>query len=293
MLDLLEPDWNLNGKAAAEDLQSVESARRAPDELNPATSALRSRLLRALPTTMALVALQRPSRADLGVPRPLGRGLPGLRLRAGGAHQLTTDDLRDPGDAMANLRQDSVVSNAMSADTEFVVNHREVELARRSSCVARPTAASATSARRCTSNTSCSPPCWWLGAEAGPGRQADIAAVTGDDAAMRCSVSAPTSTSSRRCSRRGRGLEREFLVPLDELGGRSPTPSGTRGAPPAPGREDRRGLGPVQARLRAVPGRAIRPRTTTSNSIRNDRHASCRARRAGDNSPSKVEEASS
>jgi hypothetical protein len=50
-------------------------------------------------------------------------------LRPGsGAAQLTTDDIRDQGDAMANLRQDSVISNAMSADTPFVVNHRKVEL---------------------------------------------------------------------------------------------------------------------------------------------------------------------
>jgi serine/threonine protein phosphatase PrpC len=47
-----------------------------------------------------------------------------------GAHQLTTDDLRDPGDALANLRHDSVVSNAMSADTEFHVNYRRVQLRR-------------------------------------------------------------------------------------------------------------------------------------------------------------------
>ena len=39
-----------------------------------------------------------------------------------------TDDLRDPGDALANLRRDSVVSNAMSADTEFHVNYRRVKL---------------------------------------------------------------------------------------------------------------------------------------------------------------------
>ena len=45
-----------------------------------------------------------------------------------GARQLTTDDLRDPGGALANLRRDSVVSNAMSADTEFHVNYRKVEL---------------------------------------------------------------------------------------------------------------------------------------------------------------------
>ena len=45
-----------------------------------------------------------------------------------GARQLSTDDLRDPGDALANLRHDSVVSNAMSADTEFHVSYRRVEL---------------------------------------------------------------------------------------------------------------------------------------------------------------------
>jgi hypothetical protein len=47
---------------------------------------------------------------------------------ATGAHQLTRDDLRDAGDALVNLRQDSVVSNAMSADTDFVVHHHMVEL---------------------------------------------------------------------------------------------------------------------------------------------------------------------
>ena len=45
-----------------------------------------------------------------------------------GASQLSTDDLRDPGDALANLRRDSVVSNALSADTEFHINYRRVEL---------------------------------------------------------------------------------------------------------------------------------------------------------------------
>ena len=49
-------------------------------------------------------------------------------LPADGARQLSTDDLRDPSDAMANLRRDSVVSNAMSADTDFHVNYRRVEL---------------------------------------------------------------------------------------------------------------------------------------------------------------------
>jgi hypothetical protein len=99
--------------------------------LNAPASGLRSRLLRALPTTMALMALQRRE------PRK-GRWT-GYLLWSGdsrvyvfdpsaGAHQLTRDDLRDRGDALVNLRQDSVVSNAMSADTDFVVHHHRVSL---------------------------------------------------------------------------------------------------------------------------------------------------------------------
>jgi hypothetical protein len=49
-------------------------------------------------------------------------------LDASGLHQLSTDDLREVGDALSNLHQDSPVSNAMSADTEFHVNYRRVEL---------------------------------------------------------------------------------------------------------------------------------------------------------------------
>jgi hypothetical protein len=45
-----------------------------------------------------------------------------------GAHQLTVDDIRSGGDAMTNLREDSVVSNAMSADTDFAVHHHRVQL---------------------------------------------------------------------------------------------------------------------------------------------------------------------
>ena len=132
MLELLEPDWNLNGKAAASDLhRSVQQAlRQRLEELKAPPSGLRSRLLRALPTTMALVALQR---TQAGGPAWACHVLWAGDSRAyvfepAGARQLTTDDLRDPGDALANLRRDSVVSNAMSADTEFHVNHRQVAL---------------------------------------------------------------------------------------------------------------------------------------------------------------------
>ena len=61
MVALLDPEWNLDGPAAAQDLQrSVRAAlQERLAELKAPASGLRSRLLRALPTTMALVALQR------------------------------------------------------------------------------------------------------------------------------------------------------------------------------------------------------------------------------------------
>jgi len=132
MLELLVPDWNLRGEAAAEELRrSVQEAlERRLVELKAPPSRLRSRLLRALPTTMAVLALQRTNR---GGPTWLCHVFWAGDSRAyvfepDGARQLTTDDLRDPNDAMANLRHDSVVSNAISADTEFHVNYRRVEL---------------------------------------------------------------------------------------------------------------------------------------------------------------------
>ena len=132
MLELLRPDWYLDGEAAAEDLQrSVKSAlEERLRELNAPKSGLRSKLLRALPTTMALVALQRKSAAeDEWVAHVLWAGdSRAYVVQATGMRQLTTDDIRDPGDAMANLRHDSVVGNAMSADVDFHVNYRRVEL---------------------------------------------------------------------------------------------------------------------------------------------------------------------
>jgi hypothetical protein len=133
MLALLDPEWNLDGPAAARDLQrSVK--RRLADVLmglNAPKSGLRSRLLRALPTTMALMALQRREPREgrwAGHVFWSGDSRVYVFDPATGAHQLTRDDLRDAGDALVNLRQDSVVSNAMSADTDFVVHHHVVEL---------------------------------------------------------------------------------------------------------------------------------------------------------------------
>jgi hypothetical protein len=133
MLALLDPEWNLDGPAAARDLKRSIRAALADrlESLNAPTSGLRSRLLRALPTTMALLALQRRDpRSGQWVGHVLWSGDSRVYVLdpATGAHQLSRDDLRDHGDAMVNLRQDSVVSNAMSADTDFVVRHHQVEL---------------------------------------------------------------------------------------------------------------------------------------------------------------------
>jgi len=132
MLTLLEPDRPLPGEATASKLHdAIEAAlQTALTDLKAPVSKLRSRLLRALPTTMALGALQRSG--DDGsdwLCHVLWAG--DSRVYAftpDGMHQLSIDDLRDPGDAMENLQRDSVISNAISADTEFVINHRRVVL---------------------------------------------------------------------------------------------------------------------------------------------------------------------
>ena len=132
MVELLEPDWYLDGRATAQDLRRSMKAALVERlaELKAPPSGLRSRLLRALPTTMALTALQRlqPGGGRWACHVLWAGDSRAYVFDADGAHQLTTDDLRDPGDAMANLRHDSVVSNAISADTEFNVRYRRVEL---------------------------------------------------------------------------------------------------------------------------------------------------------------------
>jgi serine/threonine protein phosphatase PrpC len=132
LLERLVPDQPLPGAGTATEVHDViESAlQSALAQLNAPATRLRSRLLRALPTTMALAVLQRSE--------PGGSDWTCQVLSAGdsrvyvftpdGMRQLSVDDLRDPGDAMANLEHDSVISNALSADTEFTVNQRRVRL---------------------------------------------------------------------------------------------------------------------------------------------------------------------
>jgi serine/threonine protein phosphatase PrpC len=224
MLDLLEPDWHLDGAAAAEDIRrSVHDAlvERFAD-LKAPPSGLRSRLLRALPTTMALTALQRtePGGAAWSCHVLWAGDSRAYLFEPAGARQLTTDDIRDAGDAMANLRQDSVVSNAMSADTEFRVNHRKVRLrapffvaCATDGCfgyVPTPMHFERLVLRALVQAGS---------ATAWSARvQSEIAAVAGDDAAM-CllAVGAGFDELKALYAPRLDELDRQFTGPLDEL----------------------------------------------------------------------------
>ncbi|WP_353649272.1 protein phosphatase 2C domain-containing protein [Nakamurella sp. A5-74] len=130
---LLDLGADLDGPATAEDLREcVEHALTARwAELRAPRSALRSKLLRALPTTMALASVQRRALDEPGWTCRLwwaGDSRVYALDPTHGLQQLTVDDIKDLGDAMANLRDDSIVSNAMSADTPFLVRHRTVDL---------------------------------------------------------------------------------------------------------------------------------------------------------------------
>ncbi len=266
MLQILVPDWNLKGEAAAEDLRrSVQKALQEHlSDLKAPKSGLRSRLLRALPTTMATIALQRAHRSRSGwLCHVFWAGdSRAYAVEPDGARQLTTDDLRDPGDAMANLHHDSVVSNAMSADTEFRVNYRCVEL-------------SAPFLLICATDG-----CFGylptpmhfehlvLGSLVDAGStdawsdtlQRQISAVTGDDAAMAVmAVGAGFDDLRSLYAPRVARLEELFTAPVDDLAGRvGPRRAGARETPAAPGRRNPAAVGPLQARVRAVPASRLR-----------------------------------
>lgn len=223
LLDAVAPERPLPAEATAAELHdAVDAALRARlRDLNAPTSGLRSRLLRALPTTMAVGVLQRRQEAEGWLCHVLWAG--DSRVYAftpQGMHQLSVDDLRDPGDAMANLQHDSVISNAISADTEFVINHRRVALeppffvvAATDGCfgylrspmhfeeiVLRSLAAANTEEG-------------WSAA-----LQAEIAAVTGDDAALAL-IAVGVDLAELRASTAPRLAElgADYTVPIDEL----------------------------------------------------------------------------
>ena len=224
-LALLDPEWNLDGPAAARDLRrSVKGAlAETLTALNAPTSGLRSRLLRALPTTMAIMALQRREpRKGRWAGHVFWSGDSRVYVfdPVTGAHQLTRDDLRDRGDALVNLRQDSLVSNAMSADTDFVVHHHQVELTAPFLAVAATDGSFGyvrtpihfehlvlTSLRDSSDTESWSQLL-----------QQRISSITGDDAAMAVlGVGADQAEFRELFEARTQEIEQRCVVPLDEL----------------------------------------------------------------------------
>ena len=133
MLELIKPEWNLDGLATAAELHRLLASSLAARlaELKAPETALRSKLVKALPTTMTLAVLQRTdpaagtyachlfwagdSRAYVAEPEAGSGSSPPTTCASG-------------GDAMRNLTDDSVMSNCISADTEFYIDHRQVQL---------------------------------------------------------------------------------------------------------------------------------------------------------------------
>lgn len=225
MLHLLDPEWNLDGPSAAGDLHRVVKSvlSTALNELNAPPSGLRSRLLRALPTTMALIALQRHEHAGARWACHLlwaGDSRAYVFTPEAGACQLTVDDIRDGGDAMTNLRGDSVVSNALSADTDFVVHHHLVELTAPFLAVAAtdgcfgylPTPMHFEHLLLSTLSDSTDAESW------STALQAAISTVTGDDASMSLlGIGADHAEFRRLFGARAARLEQEYVRPLDDL----------------------------------------------------------------------------
>jgi hypothetical protein len=225
MLRLLDPDWNLDGPAVARELQRAvrEALVETLRDLKAPASGLRSRLIRALPTTMAMIALQRrDSYGDRWTGHLLWSGDSRVYVLdpASGAHQLTTDDIRDAGDAMLNLRQDSVVSNVMSADTDFTVRHREVEFGAPFVAIAATDGCFGylpspmhfehlvLAALRDSRDAD-----GWSAA-----MQTAVSAVAGDDAAMGLlAVGADHAELQELFAARTTELERRWILPVDEL----------------------------------------------------------------------------
>jgi hypothetical protein len=137
-----------------------------------------------------------------------------------GMHQLSIDDLRDQGDAMANLERDSVISNAISADTDFRINHRQVVLdapfllvSATDGCfgyLPTPMHFEALLLRALDASTSEED---WSAAV-----QAEISAVTGDDASMAAiAVGADLDTLRALYAPRLAEVTEQYTAPLDAL----------------------------------------------------------------------------
>jgi serine/threonine protein phosphatase PrpC len=227
MLELIKPEWDLDGPATAAELQRVLASSLAARlaELKAPESTLRSKLVKALPTTMTLAVLQRTDPAAGTYACHLfwaGDSRAYVADPEAGLLQLTSDDLRSGGDAMRNLTDDSAMSNAISADTDFHVNHRQVELKApflllcatdgcfayvRSPMHFEQLLLSSLGAARDVSD-------WQRALEAA------VTAVTGDDAALALLGPGTDLAGFKRLFKdRAAELQRRYIGPLDDLDG--------------------------------------------------------------------------
>jgi hypothetical protein len=102
---------------------------RAARAYDAGSSRIRSRMIRALPTTLALARyLMTPTGVRCEAVWA-GDSRIYLLTQAHGLQQLSDDDLRSAGDAMVNLTQDSPLSNLISASADFVLHTRTVATA--------------------------------------------------------------------------------------------------------------------------------------------------------------------
>ncbi|HEU5354993.1 MAG TPA: hypothetical protein VFU65_11050 [Actinocrinis sp.] len=99
------------------------------EEYGGTTSRLRSRLLRPLPTTLALAVVRPKTSAPFAID-VLWAGDSRVYLLSPeiGLQQLTVDDLKTGGDAMRNLSDESRMSNLVSADGRFHINLNQLAL---------------------------------------------------------------------------------------------------------------------------------------------------------------------
>jgi serine/threonine protein phosphatase PrpC len=227
MLELIKPEWNLDGPATAAELHrslaSSLAARLA--ELKAPETALRSKLVKALPTTMTLAVLQRSDPAASTYACHLfqaGDSRAYVAEPDGGLRQLTTDHLRSGGDAMRNLTDDSVMSNCISADTEFYIEHHQVQLQAPFLllCATDGCFAYVRSPMHfehlllSTMQAARDVPAWQQALEA------EVTAVTGDDAAIALlGLGADLDGFRKLFKDRTDELRRRYIDPLNELDG--------------------------------------------------------------------------
>jgi serine/threonine protein phosphatase PrpC len=227
MLELIKPEWNLDGSATAAELHRVLASSLAARlaELKAPETALRSKLVKALPTTMTLAVLQRTDPAASVYACHLfwaGDSRAYVAAPEAGVMQLTTDDLRSGGDAMRNLTDDSVMSNCISADTEFHINHRHVELQAPFLllCATDGCFAYVRSPMHfehlllSTLQRARDVPAWQQALEA------EVTAITGDDAALALlGLGADLGGFTKLFRERTAEIQRRYVDPLDELDG--------------------------------------------------------------------------